>query len=143
MLASIGNLVPAVDRRLFPLVFLAASPAVRAAEGADLAASLGQMVLGLAVVLGLLLGTLWVLKRLAGPRRSAGSLKVLGATPVGPRERVVLVEVGGRVLVLGVAPGRVNTLHTLDSAELPASPAGAPAAGDFQARLRQLLEQRK
>lgn len=126
-----------------PLVVLAA-PDARAADSADLAGSLGQMVLGLVVVLGLLLGTLWVLKRISAPRSSAGHLRILGATPVGPRERVVLVEVAGRVLVLGVAPGRINTLHTLDSGELPAPSAGtSPAPGDFQARLRQLLERQR
>lgn len=133
-----------MDRRLplllIPLVLLA-SPEARAAESTDLAGSLGQMVLGLGVVLGLLLGTLWLLKRIAAPRGSASHLRILGATPVGPRERVVLVEVAGRVLVLGVAPGRINTLHTLESQDLPPALAGTPPApGDFQARLRQLLE---
>jgi hypothetical protein len=58
-------------------------------------------------------------------------LKIRGAAAVGPRERVVLVEVADRILVLGVAPGRVNTLHTLDAADLPGIPMEAapfPAA---------------
>ena len=109
-----------------------------------MAASLGQMLLGLAVVVGLLLGTLWLLKRVAAPRGGASALKVLGAAPVGPRERVVLVEIAGKVLVLGVAPGRVSTLHTLESTELPTMPAsGAASSVPFQDQLRKLLEGRK
>lgn len=102
------------------------------------------MLLGLAVVVALLLATLWILKRVAAPRGAAGALKVLGAAPVGPRERVVLVEVAGKVLVLGVAPGNVTTLHTLDSTELPQppSPPKTGGASDFQTRLRKILEAR-
>jgi len=143
MLASSDFRCLPVDRRLaFPIVL--ACPVAHAAEATDVAASLGQMLLGLGVVVGLLLVTLWLLKRVAAPRGAASAVKVLGAAPVGPRERVVLVEVAGKVLVLGVAPGRVNTLHTLDAAQLPAQPApGAQATHEFQARLRQLLEGRK
>lgn len=108
-----------------------------------MAASVGQMLLGLLVVVGLLLATLWLMKRLAAPRGGAAALKVLGATPVGPRERVVLVEVAGKVLVLGVAPGQVSALHTLDRADLPSASPAALAATGFQARLRQALEGRK
>ena len=65
--------------------------------------------------------------------------------PVGPRERVVLVEVADRILVLGVAPGRVNTLHTLDAGDIPRDPdGGRPLSGgkDFQTWLKQTLERR-
>ncbi|QDF99790.1 flagellar biosynthetic protein FliO [Azoarcus sp. DD4] len=106
------------------------------------------MLFGLAVVIALLLGCLWLLKRLAAPRGAASALKVLGAAPVGPRERVVLVEVGSEVLVLGVAPGNVRTLHIIPAASLPADAAagGAPsilAGKDFSAWLKHSLERRK
>ena len=69
-----------------------------------------------------------------------------GATSVGPRERVVLVEVADKVLVLGVSPGRITALHTLDAIDLPTAPGDtpSPAAGgpDFQAWLKQTLERR-
>jgi flagellar protein FliO/FliZ len=111
----------------------------------DLAGSVGQMLVGLAIVIVVLVACLWLLKRLGAPRGSARGLKVLGAAPVGPRERVVLVEVADKVLVLGVAPGRVNTLHTLDPEQLAASlPApAAPDGGGFAQRLKQMMEARK
>lgn len=84
-----------------------------------------QAMLGLAVVIALILGSLWLLKRLstrggAGP----GVLQVVAGVAVGPRERVVLVEVADTWLVLGVAPGQVSALHQLPRIERPA---GAPA----------------
>ncbi len=115
------------------------------AGGSDLAGSVGQMFFGLALVIVVLVGCLWLLKRLGAPRGSARGLKVLGAAPVGPRERVVLVEVGQKVLVLGVAPGQVNTLDTLSPDELkltePTSDRHEP--GGFAQRLKQMLEANK
>jgi flagellar protein FliO/FliZ len=130
---------------------LATAPAcapAHAAEAGELASGVGQMIFGLAVVIALLFASLWVLKRVSGARGGSAGLKVLGAAAVGARERVVLVEVADKVLVLGVAPGRVNTLHTLSTADLPtlqASPSDPnnPGSADFASRLRRMLEQRK
>ncbi|MDD3328129.1 MAG: flagellar biosynthetic protein FliO [Zoogloea sp.] len=126
-------------------LLLATRSAVAAEGSLDAAGSLVQMLLGLAVVIGLLYASLHVLKRLgAGTGNAAGLLKVRGATAVGPRERVVLVDVAGKVLVLGVTPGRITALHTLDAADLPGTPdAPQPPAGkDFQSWLKQTLERR-
>lgn len=111
----------------------------------DFAAGLGQMLFGLAVVIALLLACLWAIKRLSVPRGSAAAMKVLGAVPVGPRERVVLVSLGDKVLVLGVAPGTVNTLHVLAADELPSPSAAAPpqtGSRDFSGWLKQAMERR-
>ena len=125
-------------------LFLATRAA--AADGSlDAAGSLVQMLLGLAVVIGLLYASQHVLKRLgAGTGNAAGLIKVRGAAAVGPRERVVLVDVAGKVLVLGVTPGRITPLHTLDAADLPGAPDDTPppAGKDFQSWLKQTLERR-
>ena len=125
---------------------LAAPRAALAADGSlDAAGSLVQMLLGLAVVIGLLYASLHVLQRVgAGTGNAAGLIKVRGAAAVGPRERVVLVDVADKVLVLGVAPGRITPLHTLDAADLPSAPPppDTPAGKDFQSWLKQTLERR-
>ena len=72
---------------------------------------LGQMVLGLAVVLGLIGAAAWFLRRHPRLRGAEGAIKVVGGPPLGARERLLLVEVEGERLLLGVAPGRVQTLH--------------------------------
>jgi flagellar protein FliO/FliZ len=84
-----------------------------------------QLILGLGLVLAMVVGALWLLKQLTQRRGTASSmLKVVAGTAVGPRERVVIVEVGSTWLVLGVAPGRVSAL-----AEVPRqTPAAAEPA---------------
>jgi len=100
------------------------------------------MLLGLAVVLAALYASLILLKRVQQKTGSAqAKMQVIGATAVGPRERVVLVEIADRVLVLGVAPGRVTKLDSLDSAAVPRAPESPPPSlPDFQAKLNELLK---
>ncbi len=130
---------------LLPAGLLASAAA--AADGSlDVTGSVVQMLLGLGLIVGLLIASLHLLKRLgAGTGSAAGLIRLRGATAVGPRERVVLVEVADKVLVLGVAPGRVTPLHTLDAADLPPAPGAAPplpGGKDFQSWLKQTLERR-
>lgn len=120
--------------------------AVESAPPASPGGSLIQMLLGLAVTLALLIGGLYVLKRLQGARATApGAMRILGATAVGTREKVVLLGVGKKVLVLGVTPGRISTLHTMDPDELPpsASPVAAQLTSDFAGRVKQFMERRR
>ena len=110
---------------------------------ADLGASALQMAFGLVVVLALLLGALWLLKRINQPRGpAAGLLRVIAGVAVGQRERVVILELGGSWLVLGVAPGQVTTLAEIPRQELPAG-AQPPTAGEFPAWLKRVVEQRR
>jgi flagellar protein FliO/FliZ len=104
--------------------FAAETPALVPAS--SLGGGLFQLIFGLATVLALLLGGLWLLKKLVLRHHAhPGLLRVIAATAVGGRERVVILEVGGTWLVLGVAPGRVSAL-----AELPRQPLPASAPGD-------------
>jgi len=80
-----------------------------------------QAVLGLAVVLALIWVAGWVMKKLApGGLASTSLIRTIAASAVGQRERIVVVEVQDTWLILGVAPGRINTLHVLPKGELPA-----------------------
>ena len=139
--------------RLFLCALMLAAPIAGAADAVppaptfqstapDLGSSALQMVLGLIVVLALLLGALWLLKRLSQPSgAAAGLMRVVAGVAIGPRERVVILELGNSWLVLGVAPGQVTTLAEIPRQELPPS-AKMPAAGEFPAWLRQIVERR-
>lgn len=102
-----------------------------------------QTVLAVAVVLGVILGLAWLARRV-NPMALTGnpaSLRVVSGVMVGQRERVVVVEVQGKWLVLGVAAQSVNLLCTLDKPE--DVPADVPVArGAFADKLRTLLESR-
>jgi flagellar protein FliO/FliZ len=76
--------------------------------------TLAQVVFGLAVVMGAIALTAWLARRYMPAVRGVGGLvKVVGGVMVGPKERVVVVEVGDTWLVLGVTAQQVNTLHSL------------------------------
>lgn len=122
----------------------------QANEPPSVAASLGQMVMGLGVVIALLLGTLWLIKRLAQPRGPGNALKVIGGVALGSRERIMLVEVADKVLVVGVTTANIRTLHVLEASEIAQHLASAEAAGssaaprgDFQKWLQHSLTRRQ
>ncbi len=73
-----------------------------------------QMGVGLVLVVLVILALAWVARRLGrGRAATIAGMRVVGGFPIGTRERVVLVDVDDVRLVLGVAPGRVQTLHVL------------------------------
>lgn len=120
-----------------------------AAGAADADASLGtsalQMLAGLTLVIAVILGSLWLLKRLSMPRGSPNALlRIVGGTAVGPRERVVLLEIGDTWLVVGVAPGRVAALHRLPRLTPPGpGPEDTPESGrDFRTWLQNIMERK-
>ncbi len=107
------------------------------------ASSLGKMVLGLSVVVFLIVGMAWVMRRMGGiPGSGSGGLRVLGGLSMGTRERVVLIQVGETQLLLGVAPGRVQTLHVLDQ-PIVMPEAGKPGMNNFAANLSAALQRSK
>ena len=102
--------------------------------------SLWQLTLGMLLVLGLMLGIAWLLKRTGRFQMAAGGgLRILGGLSMGARERVVLLQVGETQLLLGVAPGRVQTLHVLDE-PLQSARGAAPGLPGFADQLGRILK---
>ncbi|HEY3244209.1 MAG TPA: flagellar type III secretion system pore protein FliP [Phycisphaerae bacterium] len=73
----------------------------------------------LAMVLGLIVGLTALVRRYFPPARAAGHgvLKVLARTHLAPRQSVVLIQVGRRLLVAGITPENIQPLCVLDDAE--------------------------
>lgn len=106
-----------------------------------------QVMLGLGIVLAVMAGCAWLLRRLGGmPRGGAGAIKVIGGSAVGQRERVVLIEVNDTWLLVGVAPGHVTALHSMPKGENPSGSApqaeDAVANGSFPAWFKRMMEKR-
>jgi len=101
----------------------------------------GQMVLGLVMVLALIFALAWAVRRFGRVQSlPTGALRVLGGLSLGTRERLVLVKVGNAQLLLGVAPGRVQTLHVLaEPIEFPSPPDTGAGAREFAERLQSAL----
>lgn len=112
---------------------------------ASTGAGLLQAGFGMVLVIGLIFLLAWLARRFGLQRLGgAGVVKVVSSAPLGTRERVVVVEVAGTWLVLGVTPTQVNALHTLpaQAAPAPAAPGGEPAGRlleQFSSKLREAL----
>ena len=122
-----------------------AAPAVQAAApaAATSAGSMFQVLFGLLVVLGLLAGAAWLLKRFGAMKPAAGgSVRIVGGVSVGSRERVLVVEVADQWIVVGVAPGRVNGLATMPRQETAAGVAPPSTSPNFSTWLKQTIEKR-
>jgi flagellar protein FliO/FliZ len=138
-----GISIAAACTVLLPALAAAADAPVLPAPAVS-AGSMLQMVLGLAIVLAMILALAWIVRRIGLPGSGpSGTIKVIAGAPVGQRERVVLVEVAGTWLVVGVAPGRVSALHSMPRAELPQAPAAAPGTVPFADWLKRMMEQRR
>ncbi len=77
-----------------------------------------KMIVGLMVVLIMIFVVAWVARNYMGFNPSSNAeLKSLAGVLVGQKERVVLVQVGVRQILIGVAPGQITLLHVLDKAD--------------------------
>ena len=105
--------------------------------------SLVQLMAGLILVLALIGVSAWLLRRFNRFQSAAGGqMKILGGLSMGTRERVVLLQVGKQQLLLGVAPGRVQTLHVLEDPVQVSPVGGAEGSGGFAQRLQTAMRQR-
>lgn len=95
-----------------------------------------EVLLGLVVVVALIVIAGWLLRRVyPGVAGGTGQLRVLATLPLGPRERLLLVDAAGKQLLLGVTAQQVTTLHTFDEA----LPLAAVRPVEFATRLREVL----
>lgn len=114
-----------------------------AAAGTASTGNMVQALLGLVLLLGLMAAAAWALKRFGIAKTNGGTqIKIVGGLSVGSRERILVVEVADQWIVVGVAPGRINTLSTMPRQESVAAPDAAPAAKNFSAWLKQTIEKR-
>jgi flagellar protein FliO/FliZ len=107
-------------------------PAVPSAAGGLL-----RVTVALLVVLAAVLAAAWLARRMRaiGGGGSSSSLELLAQLPLGTRERAVLVRVGDRQLLLGVAAGNIRTLHVLEPQASAANAASMPQPGEAGADL--------
>jgi flagellar protein FliO/FliZ len=87
-----------------------------------------KMAAGLCLVLGLLLGGMALLRKVKGAGLGGRTpIRVLASASLGSRQNIVVVEVEGRRLVVGVTPGGMELLADLSAAGGPGGDAeGGP-----------------
>lgn len=98
-----------------------------------------KLVFSLVIVLALMFVVIWLLKRSGRFNGRAGSypLNVLAQMPVGTRERVVLIAVGDRQMLLGVSQGQIESLGWVDP---PLSPDGGSRSNPLEGAFFQLMK---
>ncbi len=112
------------------------NPAVGNPNGmasAELWVTLLKSAAMLSLVLAVLIGVLFLMRRLLyGNARisSREMIRTIASSHVAPKERIVLVEVLGEMLLLGVTPHTINCLAKLPSDRRPEVPE-APAPDRF------------
>jgi flagellar protein FliO/FliZ len=87
-----------------------------------------EVTLALLVIVGLIAGLAWLMKRMRGFGIAGHDrIQVLSERAMGPKERCVLVRIGATEILIGVAAGNVRTLHIFPEGAVTEAPA-APAA---------------
>jgi len=99
----------------------------QAAPSATGSPSLTPLLLGMLLVLALIPAAAWLLRRSGLAQVGAGGgLRIVAQLPLGPRDRLVIVEAGDRRWLLGVSASGIRRLGTLP----PGGDAGdTPSAG--------------
>ena len=130
-----------------PLSVLAAEPATTSAAataapavGSGVAGQLTQLVFGLLLVLGLIFFLAWLLRRLqqAGPAGKGQVIELIGSRALGPRDRLMLVQVGNEQILLGLSPGTITALHVLkEPVQVPST--SEKATPEFAQHLLKIL----
>ena len=68
----------------------------------------------LLVVLALLFSLAWIYKKLAIKLPGSSHVKIISSVMLGPRERLLIIEVQGKQRVLGVTANQINMLFELE-----------------------------
>lgn len=105
-------------------------------------ADVTQWLLALLAVLSIFAVVVWLLRKTGGFSPTGKSqLALVGGLSLGMRERLVLVKVGEKQILLGVTPGRIDNLMTLEGEQrLFQSQDRSNDSSTFAAKLQQIMQ---
>lgn len=128
------RILPALTSTLLLVDAAVAAPATPVPGGVELLSFAGSLL----VVVASILAFGWLYGRLRpGMGQDPGRIRIVATRPLGPKERLVVVDLDGEQLLVGVSPGHMQTLHKLER-PLPEETATA-VSGGFAAKLKTLL----
>jgi len=96
-------------------------------------AELLRVVLSLAGIVAMIFIAGWLTRRAQARVRPGGrKIRVIETMPVGVKEKVMLMEVGGTQLLVGASPSGLRTLHVLATPVVEDAPASPVAPQSFR-----------
>jgi len=100
-----------------------------------------QVTLSLIAVLAVIYAVAWLIKRNRGVQGLSGlPMKTLAVLPMGVKEKIVLIEVGGKQILLGMTAHNINALATFDEPVLVIKEKNTKGFAD---RLKEIMSQVK
>lgn len=109
----------------------------------DRTAYLANIVVGLVFIVALILGVGWFMKRFnhGGMFTNAAAMKIVATLPLGARERLIVVDVSGQQILLGITATQINSLHVFSEPVITVT--APPAQSEFSQKLMSVLQQKK
>ena len=98
-----------------------------------------SVALALIFIVFLIVAVSWFVRRFGqGVFATNSHIKIIATLPLGTRERLLLVDIAGQQLLLGVSAQQVNTLHVFS--EPVVDSASPPGPSEFSQKLMALLQ---
>ncbi len=109
--------------------------------------SLGDVAnwaISLLLVLAIFFACVWVMRKSARwTTQEQRQLSVIAGLSLGMREKIVLVEVGEKQILLAVTPGKIEKISELNGDDrLPVNSSQQPASAEFSRQLMQVIKGR-
>ncbi|WP_206045353.1 flagellar biosynthetic protein FliO [Oceanicoccus sagamiensis] len=155
LMADEATAIPAATETVpaYPEVFSSkAAPAATATAQAHQGAGVGAGVVnadpvtaiaGLVLIVFLIITIGWLIRRVGGvPMMGGQAMKVNAVLSLGTREKVVLVDIGDKQVLLGVAPGRISHIQSFDE-PVVSNTVNTESSADFSSTIKNLLQQNK
>ncbi|MDI9245904.1 flagellar biosynthetic protein FliO [Marinobacter sp. CHS3-4] len=115
----------------------AANTAASSGSAPDTLMTMLSLGVGLLAVIAIIFGCAWIVRRMSGMTGgNTRAMKVVSVMPMGTRERIALIEVGDKQILVGVTPQAIRTLHVFDE---PVVSASEPVSGDFARKLQGMI----
>jgi flagellar protein FliO/FliZ len=142
--------VPAPAPKIAPVIEVVSASSVAPAPYYSAAGSsnkvgsgshLLSVTMALLFIVALIFAVSWFMRRFGqGVFSNTAQMKVIATMPLGTRERIMLIDVGGQQLLLGVTATNINTLHVF--AEPVVLATNNTQTSDFSSKLMALLQQK-
>ncbi|RPJ65009.1 flagellar biosynthetic protein FliO [Alteromonas sediminis] len=98
--------------------------------------------LSLFVVLALIFGLAYLMRRFTVTSSGNGQMKVVASMMAGAKERIMVLQVGDEQHLIGITPNNINHLSTLKAPLETQKPTSLPADGTFKDKLVEAMAAR-